>query len=182
MKKMKLFFTAMMVLLASSAAMAQDVTVTGVVRDASTGEPVPFASIQIKGTLSGGSTDADGNYEILVSDDAVLVFTSIGYQAQEIAVDGRPQINVALEPDSEMLDETIVVAFGTTTKEAFTGSAKVLKSDGSLHPHQDVQDPPRLCMSGDTALSMQGIPRCGSLTACLMKATSTTSTPPTSRA
>ena len=132
MKKMKLFFTAMMVLLASAAAMAQDVTVTGVVRDASTGEPVPFASIQIKGTLSGGSTDADGNYEILVSDDAVLVFTSIGYQAQEIAVDGRPQINVALEPDSEMLDETIVVAFGTTTKEAFTGSAKVLKSDELL--------------------------------------------------
>ena len=132
MKKMKLFFTAMMVLMTSVSLFAQDVTVTGVVRDASTGEPVPFASIQIKGTLTGGSTDADGNYEILVSDDAVLVFTSIGYQAQEIAVDGRPQINVALEPDSEMLDETIVVAFGTTTKEAFTGSAKVLKSDELL--------------------------------------------------
>ena len=62
MKKVKLFFTAMMVLLASASVFAQDVTVSGVVKDSSTGEPVPFASIQIKGTLTGGSSDAEGNY------------------------------------------------------------------------------------------------------------------------
>ena len=117
MKKVKLFFTAMMVLLASAGAFAQDVTVSGVVTDSSTGEPVPFASIQIKGTLDGGSTDADGNYSILVANDAVLIFSSIGYQSQEIEVGGRQAINVALHPDSELLDETIVVAFGTSTKE-----------------------------------------------------------------
>ena len=94
----------------------------------STGEPVPFASIQIKGTLDGGSTDADGNYSILVANDAVLIFSSIGYQSQEIEVGGRQAINVALHPDSELLDETIVVAFGTSTKESFTGSAAVVKS------------------------------------------------------
>ena len=118
----------MLVLLSAGVAAAQDVTVTGKVLDSSTGEPVPFASIQIKGTLSGGSTDADGNYSILVQNDAVLIFSSIGYQALEIAVDGRESVNVTLHPDAEMLDETIVVAFGTSTKEAFTGSATVVNS------------------------------------------------------
>ena len=55
MKKIRLFFTAMLVLLTSAAALAQDVTVTGKVVDSSTGEPVPFASIQLKGTLSPGA-------------------------------------------------------------------------------------------------------------------------------
>ena len=129
MKKVKLFFTAMMVLLASAGAFAQDVTVTGVVTDSSTGEPVPFASIQIKGTLDGGSTDADGNYSILVNSDAVLIFSSIGYQDQEIEVGGRSAINVSLHPDSEMLDETIIVAYGTAKKSAFTGSASLVNEE-----------------------------------------------------
>ena len=85
-------------------------------------------------------TDADGNYSILVTDDAVLIFSSIGYQSQEIEVGGRSSINVALQPDSEQLDETIVVAFGTTTKEAFTGSAKVLKSDELVKACQESGD------------------------------------------
>ncbi len=129
MKKVKLFFTAMMVLLASAGAFAQDVTVSGVVTDSSTGEPVPFASIQIKGTLDGGSTDADGNYSILVNSDAVLIFSSIGYQDQEIEVGGRSAINVSLHPDSEMLDETIIVAYGTAKKSAFTGSASLVNEE-----------------------------------------------------
>ena len=129
MKKVKLFFTAMMVLLASAGAFAQDVTVSGVVTDSSTGEPVPFASIQIKGTLDGGSTDADGNYSILVNSDAVLIFSSIGYQDQEIEVGGRSAINVALHPDSELLDETIVVAYGTAKKSSFTGSAALVNEE-----------------------------------------------------
>ena len=107
------FIFSLLSLLAMTSLYAQDVNVTGTVTDAQTGEPVPFASIQLKGTLTGGSTDADGNYSILVYDDAVLIFSSIGYQTQEVEVAGRPAINVALEPDAEMLDETIVVAFGT---------------------------------------------------------------------
>ena len=122
------FIFSLLSLLAMTSLYAQDVNVTGTVTDAQTGEPVPFASIQLKGTLTGGSTDADGNYSILVYDDAVLIFSSIGYQTQEVEVAGRPAINVALEPDAEMLDETIVVAFGTSTKESFTGSATVVKS------------------------------------------------------
>ena len=128
MKRIKLFFTVLAVLMATASSLAQNVTVTGVVTDAETGDPVPFVTIQIAGTLDGGSTDADGKYSILVMEDASLIFSSIGYQSQEVAVAGQSTINIALHPDSEMLDETIVVAFGTSTKESFTGSATVVKS------------------------------------------------------
>lgn len=127
MGKIKFFFSLLSVL-AVTTLYAQDVNVTGTVTDAETGEPVPFASIQIKGTLTGGSSDADGKYSILVHEDAVLIFSSIGYQTMEIGVDGKSTLNVSLSPDTEMLDETIVVAFGTSTRESFTGSATVVNS------------------------------------------------------
>ena len=64
MKKIKLFFLAM-TMLVSSLAYGQNMTVTGVVKDSSTGEGVPFASLQIKGTMTGASSDLDGNYSIM---------------------------------------------------------------------------------------------------------------------
>ncbi len=128
MRKMKLFFTALAVLICS-VAFAQELTVKGVVTDASTGEPVPFASVVIKGTLTGISTDAEGQYSIDVPANGTLVFSSVGYKDAEIVVNGQRSLNVDLHPDKEMLQETIVVAFGTSTKESFTGSATVVKSD-----------------------------------------------------
>ena len=107
---------------------AQNVVVRGRVTDASTGEPIPFASIQLKDSMTGGSADADGKYEVEVPADGSLIFSSIGYIPFEIAVDGRSQLDVNLSPDAQQLEETVVVAFGTTTKEAFTGSAAVVKS------------------------------------------------------
>ena len=107
---------------------AQNVVVRGRVTDASTGEPIPFASIQLKDTMTGDSADADGKYEVEVPADGSLIFSSIGYIPFEIAVDGRSQLDVNLSPDAQQLEETVVVAFGTTTKEAFTGSAAVVKS------------------------------------------------------
>lgn len=107
---------------------AQNVVVRGRVTDASTGEPIPFASIQLKDSMTGDSADADGKYEVEVPADGSLIFSSIGYIPFEIAVDGRSQLDVNLSPDAQQLEETVVVAFGTTTKEAFTGSAAVVKS------------------------------------------------------
>ena len=127
MKKIKLFFLAM-AMLVSAVAYAQNMTVTGVVKDSSTGEGVPFASLQLKGTMTGTSTDGDGFYTITVPADGVLVFSSVGYLTLEVPVAGKAQHNVLLDPDSEALEETIVVAFGTATKESFTGSATVVKS------------------------------------------------------
>ena len=122
---MKLFFTVLAVLI-GSVAYAQNITVTGSVKDSSTDEFVPFASIQLKGTMTGASTDADGLFTMTVPADGVLVFSSLGYHTLEVPVDGKKTFNVILDPDTQVLSETIVVAFGTSTKEAFTGSAKVL--------------------------------------------------------
>ena len=127
MKKIKLFFLAL-AMLVSSVAYAQNMTVKGVVKDSSTGEGVPFASLQGKGTMTGTSSDADGFYSIEVPSDGVIIFSSVGYVTLEVSVHGQAQHDVLLDPDTEAIEETIVVAFGTATKESFTGSATVVKS------------------------------------------------------
>lgn len=127
MKKMK-FFLAVLMALISNLAIAQNLTVTGTVKDSSTGEPVPFAAIQLKGTMTGGMTDGDGIYAIDVPADGVLIFSSVGYKDLEVEVAGKAIHDVMMDPDTETIEETIVVAFGTATKESFTGSATVVKS------------------------------------------------------
>ena len=128
MKNLRYILLSLM-LMAASAAYAQNLTVTGTVKDSSTGEPVPFASIRIDGTMTGGMTDIDGAYSIDVPADGLLIFSSIGYKDTPVPVNGSARHDVMLDPDTEMLEETIVVAFGTATKESFTGSATVVKSE-----------------------------------------------------
>ena len=128
MTKLKLFL-AVLLLTVTSVLHAQNITVSGTVKDSSTGEPVPFAAIQLQGTMVGGMTDADGIYSISVPADGVLIFSSVGYKDVEVAVASKAVHDVLLPPDTEMIEETIVVAFGTATKESFTGSATVVKSD-----------------------------------------------------
>ena len=109
---------------------AQNLEIKGVVTDAGTGEPIPFASVVLKGTTTGVACDADGLYTISLPTDGqhILSFSSIGYQTQDIPTGKSSTLNVALEPDVNTLEETMVVAFGTSTKESFTGSASVVKS------------------------------------------------------
>ena len=128
MKKLRIILLGLFSMLAT-AAYAQNITVTGVVKDSSTGEPVPFASIRLDGTMIGGMTDLDGIYSIDVPADGLLIFSSIGYKDTPVPVEGKTQHDVVLDPDTQMLEETIVVAFGTATKESFTGSATVVKSE-----------------------------------------------------
>ena len=132
MRKMKLFFTVLSVLM-TTAAFAQNLTVSGNVTDASNGAPVPFASVHLQGTMTGVSTDADGHYSLSVPSDGILVFSSIGYKTMEVAIASRTQINVSMESDSQYLDETIVVAYGTATKSSFTGSAAVVNAETIEH-------------------------------------------------
>ena len=107
---------------------AQNITVRGTVKDSS-GEPVPAAAVLVRGTSTGVSADMEGAFVISVDPKATLVVSSIGYQEETVPVNGRTSIQVVLQEDTQMLDETIVVAFGTSTKEAFTGSAKVVHSE-----------------------------------------------------
>lgn len=109
-----------------SAAFAQNIIVSGNITDASTGEPVPYATVQVKGTTKGVSSDNEGHYSISVQHDAELIFSSIGYKSSEITVASSGVVDVELHPDSEFIDETIVVAYGTATKSSFTGSASMV--------------------------------------------------------
>ena len=115
--------------LVSSVTFAQNISVSGNVTDANTGEPVPYASVHLEGTMIGVSTDNEGHYTISVPHDGLLVFSSIGYKATEVTVASSGTINVQLHPDSEFLDETIVVAYGTATRSSFTGSASMVNSE-----------------------------------------------------
>ena len=127
MKKFKLSLAAGVLFLCACLS-AQNVQVSGTVTDPE-GEPLPGAGVLIEGTSQGTVTDINGHYAVSVPRDATLLVSSLGYDEERVPVNGRSTINVVLRPNSTMLDETIVVAFGTTTKEAFTGSAAVVKSD-----------------------------------------------------
>ena len=109
-------------------AFAQGQRITGTVTD-ETGMPVIGAAVVVEGTSRGTTTDVSGHYEIAASSDAKLVFSYLGLQTQTVAVAGRTKIDLILLADSEQIEEVIVQAFGTAKKEAFTGSAKVIKSE-----------------------------------------------------
>lgn len=128
MKKAKLFLAALSALL-SLAASAQNITVTGTVTEASTGEGVPFASVMVKGTMNGVASNVDGVYSIVAPENGTLVFSAVGYTTVEVAVNSAAEINVELDVDNQFLDETIVVAYGTATRESFTGSATMVDSE-----------------------------------------------------
>lgn len=96
--------------------------VSGKVSD-SNGAPLPGVSILIKGTKTGTMSSLDGDYKLTnVSSNAVLVFSSIGYATQEVAVAGKSVINVILPEDAEFLDDVVVVAYGTAKRKDLTGS------------------------------------------------------------
>ncbi len=129
MKKIRIFFTALVLTLSSVAAWAQSISVSGSVKDEA-GEPVVGASLVLVGTTNVYTlTDIAGNFTISVPRDGSLEVACMGYQTVTVPVNGRARLDIILQDDSQMLNETIVVAFGTTTKEAFTGSATVVKSE-----------------------------------------------------
>ncbi len=130
MRKLRIVFTCLLTVLALGTALAQNITVKGVVTDSATGEGVPFASIQVKGTMTGTATDGDGNYSIDVPKNATLIFSSIGYLNQEVAVEGRSLINVILATDTENLEEAVItIAYGAAKKSTLTGAISNVNAD-----------------------------------------------------
>jgi TonB-linked SusC/RagA family outer membrane protein len=105
---------------------AQTKTVIGAVTD-SENLPLPGVNVLIKGSSSGTQTDFDGNYSIEVNNNQQLIFSYVGFQTQTVRVGDRTEINIQLET-GESLDEVFVVAYGTASKESFTGSASVISS------------------------------------------------------
>ncbi len=107
-------------------AFAQEKTVSGTVTDES--GPLPGVTVLIKGTNSGTQTDFDGNYSLKAATGDVLVFSYIGMSTVEKTVGASNLINAVLQSDN-LLEEIVIVGYGTTTKQAFTGSAVVVKSE-----------------------------------------------------
>lgn len=107
----------------------QKQTITGIVKDAS-GEPVIGASVMEKGSTSNGTiTDIDGKFQLNVSSNVTLVISYIGYKTQEITVKGNTPLNVTLTEDNEMLDEVVVVGYGSMRKKDLTGSVVQIRPD-----------------------------------------------------
>ncbi len=106
---------------------AQSVTVTGTVSDNS--GPLPGVNVAIKGTVLGTGTNADGTFSLSVpSRDAVLVFSYIGYVTQEIPVGSQRVINVTMKEDTQLIDEVVVVGYGTMQKRQVTSSITSLSA------------------------------------------------------
>ena len=108
--------------------LAQERTVTGTVSD-NTGMPLPGVNVVVKGTNTGTSADFDGNYSIATSSGETLVFTSIGYRMMEISVGEGSTYDVTLEEDSALLDEVVVIGYGTTKKSDVTGAIVSVSSE-----------------------------------------------------
>ena len=109
-------------------AIAQNVTVKGQVKD-DAGEPIILANVLQLGTSNGTVTDMDGNYSISVPSNATLQFSFMGYQTQDVAVNGRTTINVTLSEDAELLDEVVVIGYGVQKKSDLSGAVASVRSD-----------------------------------------------------
>lgn len=122
MKNIMLF---LMALILSGHVMAQQVTVTGIVSDGVDGSPMVGVSVIIKGTSTGTATDINGQYSIVVPTGRnVLAFSYLGYKTQEITLSpGQTTVNVTLKEDSELLDEVVVVGYGTMRKSDLSGAS-----------------------------------------------------------
>jgi len=126
MKKLLLvIFLAILVF--STSTMAQEVTVTGTISDAS--GPLPAVTIQVKGTSTGTVADFDGKFTISANKGDVLVFSFIGYKTQEITLGNQSNLNVTMIEDTEQLAEVVVIGYGTTTIKDATGSVAAVTSD-----------------------------------------------------
>lgn len=102
-------------------------TVSGRVLDSDGNQPLPGVSIQLKGTTTGATTDAEGRYSIEApNSDAVLVFSFVGYVSQEIKVGNSTQLNVTLVTDSKALEEVVVIGYGTVKKKDATGAVTAI--------------------------------------------------------
>lgn len=105
-------------------------SVSGTVTDATSGEPLPGVNVIVRGTTIGSSTDADGQYNINVPTlQDTLVFSFIGFQTQEVAIQGRTTIDVVLPTETVAGEELVVVGYGTQEAGSVTGSVSTVSSE-----------------------------------------------------
>ena len=117
-------------LLAIAQVNAQERTITGTVTAEKDAKALPGVSVLIKGTAAGSTTNGDGTYSIQVPNNTVtLVYSIIGFASQEVAVNKRSSIDVALSAEIKGLDEVVVVGYGTQRKRDLTGAISSVKAE-----------------------------------------------------
>ena len=133
MRKLLQLSSCFMFLLFVSAGSLHAQTVSGVVVSAEDNEPLPSITVLVKGTNKGTATNLDGEYELdLTSDEfenGTLIFSGVGFVRQEVAVNGRRTIDIELATDTQLLDEVVVVGFGSIVREDMTGNIASVDSE-----------------------------------------------------
>ena len=155
----KLVISFLFMLLSCASLLAQDIKISGRVTD-DTGLEVIGANIRIKGNANVGTiTDIDGKYTITARKNDVLVFSYIGMASQEISVKGRTVIDVHLRQDNKLLDEVVVIGYGTSKRSDLTGSVVSIKSDDIMQtPTSDVTQALAGRVAGVQVLQSEGGP------------------------
>ena len=163
MKKFKIFLSAVAVLAMSLSVAAQNISVSGTVTDGA-GEPIVGANVVLVGsTTVYALTDVSGAYKLSVPANGVLEVSCMGYQSVSVPVNGQTTLNIVLQDDSQLLDETIVVAYGTATRASFTGSASTVKAE-TIEKRQtsNITNALSGAVSGVQTMSSNGQPGTGS--------------------
>ena len=124
----KLWVTALMLITCMLPALAQKITVHGTVVD-ETGEALIGATVMEKGTTNGTATDFDGKFELSVNPQAVLSVSYVGYDAQEVNVNGQTNLTIVMKENATMLNDVVVIGYGSVKKSDATGSVSVVTPD-----------------------------------------------------
>ena len=143
-----------LLLMLSSAVLAQERVVSGTVKDEN-GDGMPGVNILVKGTASGTASDADGKFSINVpGNEAVLVFTFIGYGTKEVSVGSRTSVDEVMAPDQTSLDEVVVTGYGVDKRREITGAVSTVKAkDLTVTPTGNVEQMLQGRVPGVTVIS-----------------------------
>ena len=148
---MKQLLLSLLMVVCGYVAIAQN-TISGKIVDSETGEPLPGAYVQIKGTNTGTVTDLEGNYSISASPDDVLVISFVGFESQELTVGNRTVIDIQLASDIDQLSEVVVVGYGNQSKKEITSAA--ISIDSKDFNQGVINDPAQLLQGKVPGLSI----------------------------
>lgn len=158
-KRFYLFFILCLITLSG---FAQEIKVTGVVTEASTNEPMPGVTVQVKGTTNGTITNLDGQYTIQTKMNDILVFSTIGMKTVERKVSSNSPINISMSEDNVQLDQVVVIGYGTVKKSHLSGA---VSSVGTKELNGDVATSAANALQGKIAgvsvMSSSGNPNDG---------------------
>ena len=155
----KSIFIVLMMLCVPLGMKAQNVNVYGKVTDAATGDEIIYATVKVEGTGTGTTTDIEGNYKLSVPVGSTLEFSYVGYLTQKVKVSKAGAINVAMKEDAKLVDEVVVVGYGTMKRSDLSGSSITIGEDalkGSIITNLDQSLQGRA--TGVTAVQTSGAP------------------------